>query len=181
LQQLEQLLLEHRNESLHTPPLQVSNAPHFWHAIPAIPQAARSVPGLHTSPSQQPVGQVLQSQPLAHLPAKHLVPLAHCWHGEPFWPQVASRKPGLQKSPSQQPVQEVVVQVHFPLTHPWLDPHTAQAAPPVPQAGEVLPGTQLPRLSQHPVAQVVALHWVEVASHVPVPVQASLLLHAWHA
>jgi len=180
LQHPEQLLLEQAKESLQTPPAQVSHNPHDLQARPAVPQAATSVPGLHTSPSQHPAGQVLQSHPVAHVPPMHLVPPAHCWHWAPLSPQVASRCPGLQKSPWQQPVQFLLVQVHFPLTHSWLDPQAVQAVPPPPQAAWVLPGTQVSWLSQQPEVQLVALHWVDVASHLPA-LQASLFLQAWQA
>jgi len=46
--------------------------------------------------------------------------------------------------------------VHFPDTHAWLEPQVLQGFPPLPQALLVFPATQLPWLSQHPLAQVVA-------------------------
>jgi hypothetical protein len=56
-----------------------------------------------------------------------------------------------------------------PATHSWLGPQVTQVPPPVPQWASVLVW-QVP-LSQHPPAQVVALHWV---THVPAT-------HSWLA
>ena len=144
MQQPEQLLAAQSQESTHTPLRQDSDLPHSWQGMPEVPQAPASLPGLQVFPSQQPSGQLLQSQPTLQVPPMHWVPPVHCWQKTPLRPQDVSRWPGLQKSPSQQPMQEVVVQVHLPLTQAWLEPQMLQALPPLPQLAPMLPGTQLP-------------------------------------
>jgi len=80
-------------------------------------------------------------------------------------------------------------------THSWLEPHTEQGLPPLPQAVPALPGTHWPLLSQQPVVQldesqvmVVFLHWPpeqasppwhEMQALPPLP-QANSELPCWH-
>jgi hypothetical protein len=69
--------------------------------------------------------------------------------------------PGMQLFPWQQPMgQDWGVQVHRPLTQPWLVAQARQGAPFLPQAVAELPGTQLPWLSQQPAGQVELSHWI---------------------
>ena len=58
------------------------------------------------------------------------------------------------------------MQVQRLFEHSWLEPHLAQATPPLPQAVEVLPGWQTPLLSQQPLGQFVGLQ-VDALWHEP--------------
>jgi hypothetical protein len=144
LQQPVQLDESQDHESLQIPLVQLSKVPHALHAMPEVPQNAASLPDLQVLPSQQPLRQDCHEQPAVQLPLRHWSDPLHCWQVAPFTPHEVVRCPGLQKSPSQQPVQELAVQEQVWFTHSWLEPQTAQAWPPVPQAGAVLPGVQFP-------------------------------------
>ena len=122
---------------------------------------------MQTFPSQQPWLQLEKEQPALQTPALQLVPPEHCWHAAPLRPQVASTWPGMHLSPWQQPVHEVVVQVHLPVTQPWVELQAEQAAPPVPQAAGVLPGWHWPLASQQPLAQLLASQVVVVGLQTP--------------
>jgi hypothetical protein len=86
----------------------------------------------------------------------------------------------LQSSPSQHPAHDVAVQVHSPCEHSWLEPHAAQDWPPIPQAAWVLPGAQLPELSQQPPGQLEASQVVVMGVQVP-NLHDSLLPQVLHA
>jgi hypothetical protein len=102
---------------------------------------------------------------------------AGAWHGAqapPFLPHAVSSLPTLHTSPWQQPVHEAEVQAHLPLTQVCPAPQVAQGLPPPPQAALRLPATHCPVLSQHPLAQLVALQF-------PVTFWQLWLWQAWFA
>jgi len=100
-------------------------------------------------------------------------------------PHAVACVPGWQvPEASQQPEAHVVALQTTGMTHAWavqvwFPPQAEHAAPPVPQAADVVPSWQLPVASQHPVGHVVALQVTGVvhawAVHVCVPVQAEQL------
>ncbi len=116
--------------------------------------------------SQHPVGHVeaLHGE-AAQDPPVHVSPDGQVTHALPPDPHAPVLEPVSQNPrASQQPVGQVaglhVGPMHAPPAHVSPGGHGRQALPPVPHAVVLVPDSQLPRLSQHPLAQVVALHVV---------------------
>jgi hypothetical protein len=151
---------------LQVPLSQVWPDAQAWHAPPAFPHAATSVPGLQVLPAQQPV-QVAGEQSVVQLPCEQLSPTAHFLHARPPLPQALVLVPLLHWSPSQQPLHELDVQVHLPLTQLWLEAQGRQIAPPTPQAWIVFPGLHLPPASQQPPGQLWALQVCGIVAQLP--------------
>jgi hypothetical protein len=133
-----------------------------------MPHADGSLPVTQTFDVVQQPAQLGQAQVLVQVCWLHFSPPAVLQALQVVaFPHMASAVPGWHWLPLQQPVgQEVGVQAQTFAEHSWLEPHFAQAAPPLPQAPEVLPGWQTPMLSQQPPGQVAALQ-VAAAWHEP--------------
>lgn len=73
------------------------------HTAPPVPH--RAVVGARQVPlKQQPVGQVVASQP-EQVPPSQRDDAGHCWQRAPAAPHASGSTPGAQRSPSQQPAQ----------------------------------------------------------------------------
>lgn len=177
------------------PPLQVCAPEQVLHVSPPKPHAALEVPAWHTSPWQQPEGQVVLLQVATHelpLQAWLLLQVEHVAPPEPHAPCIV---PAWHTLPWQQPVGQVVelqAATHVPPLHIWLLLQEEHVLPPEPHAPSEVPAWHtLPW--QQPLGQVVTLqvetetHWpalqlsLEVqVSHSPPPVPQVLLLLGWH-
>ena len=116
-------------------------------AVPPVPQAPAEVPATQpASPSQQPLGQLVESQLVAtHVPlGLQAWPAVQDLHAAPLIPQVASEvapNPGFWHLPleSQQPVQFEALQppvlpvTHWPLTQDCPFEQATQEEPLLPQ------------------------------------------------
>jgi hypothetical protein len=153
------------------PPVQLP-AEHAWvpahitHALPDAPHALFDVPLRHTSPWQQPVGQVEALHVAMHEVPLHTCDALHVEHCEPEVPHAPDVVPGMHTLPWQQPVGHVDAlhaKPHWPLLHVWLLLHALHAPPPVPHALDAVPGRHTLPLQQ-PLGHVVALQ-VDVGVH----------------
>ncbi len=148
-----------------TPPTHASPEGHVVQAAPPEPHRLRLVPAWQVpEASQQPVGQVVALHEEAlQVPAVQLSLDGHAWQAVPPYPQSALVTPGWHLPVlSQHPVGHVVAlqaaEVQAPLTQLSPDGQVAHAAPPVPQAADVLPASHRPDASQHPLGHDEALH-----------------------
>jgi hypothetical protein len=147
-----------------TPPTQASPETHAAHTLPPVPQSLSVVPVWHVpDPSQQPVVHVVEHVEALQVPAVQLSPDGHVVHALPPSPHAVVLVPASQKpSASQQPVGHVAGSHDGPLHAPPVQEsaggHGTHAWPPVPHAEVLVPGSQLPKLSQHPVGQLAGLH-----------------------
>jgi hypothetical protein len=137
------------------------------HACPPLPQAVVLVPGWHVpDPSQHPVGHVETLHGVVvQVPPLHVSPVGQDVHALPPVPQAEVLVPVSQKpSASQHPFGQLVALHVVPLQIPPVQVSPVgqgrHAPPPVPHAEVLVPDSHLPRLSQHPVGQVIALHVV---------------------
>jgi hypothetical protein len=171
--------------TLQIPDMQLSPDGHTMHEPPPVPHAAFVTPGWQTpAPSQHPLGQVigLQAGPV-HTPPVQLSLGGHVAHAAPPDPQNPVVVPG-SHSPdlSQQPVGQLEA-LHgggWQLPALQLSPagQATHEAPPVPHAPGVVPTSQKPSESQHPVGHVAELQPAPV--HFP-PEQESPDGHGKHA
>jgi hypothetical protein len=140
---------------------------HATQAAPPAPHLPLAVPGWQTpDPSQQPFGQLVESQ--TQLPPTHSCPVAHAMQAAPPAPQSAFVAGFTQVVPLQQPVVQYVgsqYAAHAWLAHLLPPLHAAHAAPPVPQSALAVPGWQTPDASQQPCGQLVASHWHAPSTH----------------
>ncbi len=169
---------------------------HTTHAAPPLPHAEAAVPPTHTSPWQQPVGQVVALHVAAHsVPLHAWLPL-HVAHALPPAPHAAPAVPAWHTLPWQHPVGQVVAlhaKAHWPAVQAWFVEHAPHAFPPAPHAAVEVPGWHtLPW--QHPPGHVVALqvdgvtHWPAVQAwfveHVlqafPLAPHAAVAFPGWH-
>jgi hypothetical protein len=172
-------------ELLHIPALQLSPDGHAVHAAPPLPHAPRVVPDSQKpSASQQPIGQLeaLHVVPM-HAPPVQESPGGHGRHALPPTPHADvlvpdSQIPRLSQQPFGQLVALQVVPWHDPALQESPEGHTAQALPPLPHAVVLVPDSQAPAASQHPVGHVITLHGL--GWHAP-PVQTSAEGQAVHA
>lgn len=147
-----------------------------------MPQVAVRWPGRHLSPSQQPLHEAGVQ---VHVPLTQAWLPPHTEQAAPPPPQAAAVLPGTHcPLLSQQPVGQVVAPqvmvdlLQLLLVHASSLPQLSQIWPPLPQAASLLPGWQLPFLSQHPLGQVAALQ--ATALHALLT-HFSPFLHAWQA
>jgi hypothetical protein len=113
------------------------------------------------SPEQQPLQELVVQ---VHLPETHPCVELHASHAAPPVPQAAVVFPVWHVSLlSQQPPgqlvasQVAVLALHVPALQISLSLQAVQVTPPVPQLASLLPGAQLPLLSQQPL-QVLGPH-----------------------
>jgi hypothetical protein len=166
------------------PPRQRSSGGHAAQALPPLPQAVGLVPGSQNPRgSQQPVGHVeaLHDGP-THTPPEQESAGGQGKHAPPPFPHAVVLVPDSQiPELSQQPVGQLVgLQVT-----PWQAPalqvspggQGVQASPPLPHEPVLVPDSQIPAVSQHPVGQVAALQgmawqaWVAGLQTRPLPSQ----------
>ncbi len=150
---------------MHAPPVHESPGGQGRHAAPPVPHARVLVPDSHLPPlSQHPVGHDLASHVApTHAPAVQESPVGHATHERPPLPHALLLVPGSHTpDPSQHPVGHVAAlqagATHVPAAHVSPEGHARQVLPPVPQAPELEPDSQKPKLSQQPVGHVLALH-----------------------
>jgi len=88
--------------------------PQFVHVAPAVPQAAAVGGVVHVLPEQQPIGQLVELQPL-HAPLLQVWPLGHIVHMPPAAPHALGLVPGSHVLPWQHPVEhDVASQMQWP-------------------------------------------------------------------
>jgi hypothetical protein len=151
----------------HDPLLQVSPGGHATHAAPPLPQEVVLSPDWQVPvASQQPVGQVEALQGGSwQAPALQLSPVGQSAHNAPPVPQALVLVPASQNPrTSQHPIGHVIGPHATPTQAPARQEspggHGRHAPPPVPHAEVLVPDSHLPKLSQHPVGQLVELHVV---------------------
>ena len=143
------------------PPPQVCVPEQRLHAPPPAPHAELEVPGMQTSPWQQPLGQVVLLQVATHEVPLHVWLVPQLVHVAPPVPQAALMVPAWQTLPWQQPPGQVVtlqleVERHCVPLQLWPLPQVMHTPPPVPHALVAVPGWHT-FSAQQPVGQVVAL------------------------
>ena len=147
-----------------SPKLQVWLPAQAMHAAPPPPHAAVEVPARHTSPWQQPPGQVVALQVEPHEVPLHAWPVLQTAQVAPPVPHAAIIVPAWHTLPWQQPPGQLFAlqaETHeVPLQLPV--PQAAHVLPPRPHAAVLLPGWQtLPW--QQPLGQVessqMKVHW----------------------
>jgi hypothetical protein len=150
-----------------------------------VPQSFSDVPSWHTpEESQQPVGQVIELHVLAsQIPPLHVSPDGHDVHALPPVPQAPvlvpdSQKPNLSQQPMGQVAALQVVPVHAPAVQESPGGQGTHESPPLPHAEVLVPDSHIPKLSQHPVPQLIGLH--VTPRHAPMK-HASPGGHAVHA
>lgn len=123
--------------------LHVSLPAHSSHATPPVPHALVEVPGMHTFPEQQPLGQVdalHDDVTFTQRPEEHVWLEVHAMQVLPALPHASPDVPDTHWFPEQQPVgqfvalQVLVVLMHAPLEHCSMLPHTSHKSPPRPHA-----------------------------------------------
>ena len=151
-------------------------------------------------PEQQPLGQLVESQP--QIPPVQRSPLGQAWQARPALPQASLDEPALHSPASQQPLgHEVPSQTQFPDLQRWPAPQTApvpQAHAPVAeqvsallasQVEHLLPAApqverdaaaQVPSAAQQPFGQLLASHTQELLAQRWPLLQAGPPPH-WHA
>ena len=149
--------------------MQLSPAGQLIHVAPFVPQALLLVPSWHWPlESQQPLGQEVALQTFVHTWFWQACPAPQLVHAAPSVPQALLLVPSWHwPRESQQPLgQEVALQT-FGVVHtwfwqvcPWLQ--SVHAAPPFPQAPRIVPGWHVPRESQQPLGQELALQTLGV-------------------
>jgi hypothetical protein len=151
-------------EASQVPAGHVSLAGHAVHALPPVPQNVVVVPVSQTpEPLQQPVGHEAGPQVGAwQAPPLHVSVAGHTVHAFPPVPHPVVLVPDSQKPrASQQPMGHVegphVMPLQTPAEQESPGGHGTHALPPVPQAVVLVPVSQFPRLSQHPVGQLAGL------------------------
>jgi hypothetical protein len=150
----------HVEPPVHAPLLHVCAPLQVAQLEPPAPHAEVEVPGMHTSPTQHPLGHVVTLQDevvVTQRPALHVWFALHTVQDRPPAPHASVEVPVRHVLPLQQPLghvealQVLVVFTHVPCAvHCSLLPHTSHKSPPRPQAACALPGWQAP-LMQQPV------------------------------
>jgi hypothetical protein len=152
----------------HAPLLQVCAPEQVVQALPPLPHAEVEVPLWHTSPWQQPPGQVFALHVATHEVPLHTVFVPQLAQVAPPVPQAVAVVPDWHTLPWQHPSGQVLaLQAATHCVPLQLSPEAqaAHVAPPVPQTEVVLPGWHtLP--AQQPEGQVMALQ-VEPPAHSP--------------
>jgi hypothetical protein len=146
---------------------------HGTQDLPSLPHDVVLLPGSQTpAPLQQPVGQFDALQVGAwQAPPAQLSPDGHTMHALPPLPHAVVLVPISQKPrASQHPIGQVFASHAGPLQTPPVHEspggHGKHAWPPVPHAEVLVPDSQLPRLSQQPLGQLMLLQvipWQEPA------------------